>query len=89
MKTAILSLALVLSLSLAFSVSCGSNGQPPSGELPILKVGDTWTWRTSVNGTDFTRVDTITGEQEFNGIDCYTGTSQETSTTADKAMTAL
>jgi hypothetical protein len=75
-KKAALSLAIMVSLCLIFAVSCGSNAQAPSGALPILKVGDTWTMRASVYGTEFTEVATVTGEQVYNGIDCYTVTRQ-------------
>ena len=73
-KKAALSLAILVSLSLMFTVSCGSNAQPPSGDLPIWKVGDTWTVKSPffAGGPDLLWVSTVTGEQIFNGIDCYT-----------------
>lgn len=63
-----------MSLSLILSISCSDNTQPPSGELPILKVGDTWTTTTPpfIGEADLISVSTITGEQVFNGIECYT-----------------
>ena len=67
-----------MSFSLIFTVSCRSNTQAPSGALPTWKVGDTWTTRSSgYDGIEVTSVETVTGEQVFNGIDCYTieGTS--------------
>ena len=54
-----------------FAASCGSSAQAPSGALPVLKVRDTWTERSSVNGSEITSVGTVIGEQVFNGIDCY------------------
>ncbi len=71
-KKAALSLAILVSFCLMFAVSCGNSGQAPSGALPILKVGDTWTRRNSVNGSEFTEVSIVTGERVYNGIDCYT-----------------
>jgi len=60
-----------------FAVSCG--GQAPSGTLPVWKVGDSWTMRTMAGGVETTSFQTVTGEQVFNGIDCYT--VEQTSTT--------
>lgn len=93
-KKSFFSLAILVSFCLMFAVSCGntnngSNAQVPSGALPILKVGDTWTWRDSLNDTEYIRVDTVTGEKVFNGINCYTGTSQYTFATGDRTFTAI
>ena len=76
-KKAALSLAFLVSLCLMFAVSCGE--QAPSGTLPIWKVGDSWTMRTMAYGVETTSFQTVTGEQVFNGIDCYT--VEQTSTT--------
>jgi hypothetical protein len=72
-KKATLSLAILVGC-LFFAVSCGSDAQPPSGDLPTWNVGDTWTMKgSSANvGDDLILVETVTGEQVFNGIDCYT-----------------
>ena len=90
-KKAVLSLATLVSFCLIFAVSC-NNGQAPSGALPTWKIGDTWTTRASLNGQDYcTNVDTMIGEQVFNGIDCYTVTTQistqGTSTTTEVTST--
>lgn len=77
MKKAILSLAILVSLSLVFPVSCGNNAQPPSGELPNWKVGDTWTTTPGpANESTFTYVTTVTDEQVYSGINCYVTTTQ-------------
>jgi hypothetical protein len=75
-RKAALSLAILVSFCLMFAVSCGSNTQPPSGALPILKVGDTWTMKSSYYEVEGTTVKTVAGEQVYNGIDCYTITRQ-------------
>lgn len=71
MKKAALSLAILVSFCLMFAVACGSNAEAPSGALPTLNVGDTWTERMSENGSEYMLYSTVTGEQELNGIDCY------------------
>ena len=76
-KKAALFIAILVSLCLIFAVSCG--GQAPSGTLPAWKVGDSWTMRTMAYGVETTSFQTVTGEQVFNGIDCYT--VEQTSTT--------
>ena len=90
-KKAALSLAILVSLCLMFAVSCSNNAQAPPGALPVLKVGDTWTMNASIYGVDGTIVDTVTGEQVYNGIDCYTVTTQistqGTSTTTEVTST--
>ena len=86
-KKAVLSLATLVSFCLIFAVSC-NNGQAPSGALPTWKIGDTWTTRASLNGQDYcTNVDTMIGEQVFNGIDCYTVTTQSNYTTISDIYT--
>jgi len=86
-KKAALSLATLVSFCLMFTVSCGSNGQTPSGALPTWKVGDTWTMNGSFHNGEITIVDTVTGEQVFNGIDCYTVTTQENVTSMGDIFT--
>jgi hypothetical protein len=74
-KKAVLSLAVLVSFCLVFGVACGSNAQAPSGALPTWNVGDTWTMKGPFihGGNDsLFFVITVTGEQVFNGIDCYT-----------------
>lgn len=75
-KMSALCLSILASSCLIFAVSCGCNTQHPSGELPVWKVGDTWTIRASGYGDDFTLTHTVTGEHVYNGIDCYTTTVQ-------------
>jgi hypothetical protein len=79
MKKAILSIAILVSC-LFFTISCGSDVQAPSGDLPKWEVRDSWTMSSSWNSGEDTSVQTVTGEQVFNGIECYTITSQEIST---------
>ena len=67
-----LSLAILMSFCLVFTVACGSNAQAPSSAVPTWKIGDTWTVRSSVNGSEITSVTTVTGQEIHNGIDCYT-----------------
>jgi len=76
-KKAALSLIILMDLGLMFAVSCG--GQAPSGTLPAWKVGDSWAMRTTAGEVVTTSYQTVTGEQVFNGIDCYT--VEQTSTT--------
>jgi hypothetical protein len=76
-KKAVLSLVILVSLCLMFAVSCGE--QAPSGTLPVWKVGDSWTMRTMAYGVETTSLQTVTGEQVFNGIGCYI--VEQTSTT--------
>jgi hypothetical protein len=87
MKKAALSLAILLSFCLVFGVACGSNVQTPSGALPIWHTGDTWTTMGTMPGVEITSVvQTVTGEQVFNGIDCYTF---EQTSTGMPSMTSL
>jgi len=78
MKKAIFSLAILVSLSLVFTISCVNNTQPPSGELPAWGIGDTWTTRDFAFGIEGITVQTVTGEQVYNGIDCYIINAQHT-----------
>ena len=71
MKKFALSLAILVSFCLTFAVSCENNAQPPSGALPTWNVGDTWTSRCFISGYEYTIVETVTGDQIYNGIDCY------------------
>jgi len=72
------SVIIVALLLLMISVSCGSTGPAPSGELPTWHVGDTWTTKSVIFGYEDTFVYTVTGEQIYNGIDCYNVTAQTT-----------
>jgi hypothetical protein len=82
-KKAVLSLAILVSLCLMFAVSCGERA--PSGILPEWTVGDSWTMRTTAGGVETTSFQTVTGEQVFNGIDCYI--VEQTSTTSGVTYT--
>ena len=66
------SVIIVALLLLMISVSCGSTGPAPSGALPVLHTGDTWTQQMSVNDNGFTEATLVSGQQVYNGIDCYT-----------------
>lgn len=92
MKKALLSLALLISFCIGLSTSCGNSVQAPSGELPVWKVGDTWTIKQTLkwpylNESITTIVCSVTGEQVYNGTDCYIVnrqiTTQDTSTTPE------
>lgn len=85
-KKAVLSLAILVSFCLIFAVSCGNNTQAPSGALPILRVGDTWTMKASNLGVEYTIVDTVTGKQVYNGINCYIVTRQISTKGASTTM---
>ncbi len=52
--------------------ACGSeNDEIDLGALPVLKVGDTWTQKGTVNGTEYTIVTTVKGEDVINGLGVY------------------
>jgi hypothetical protein len=82
-KKAALFLVILVILCLVLAVSCA--GQAPSGTLPVWKVGDSWTMRTMAYGVETTSFQTVTGEQVFNGIDCYI--AEQTSTTSGVTYT--
>lgn len=73
-RVAALSIVILVSICLVFAVSCGGNGGSngsTEGALPVLKVGDTWTQKVTVDGEQHTFVTRVTGEEVFQGIDCY------------------
>jgi hypothetical protein len=43
----------------------------PEGQLPVFKVGDTWTWSYDMSGTTYTLTETVTGSETVEGHDCY------------------
>lgn len=68
-----LKVLVVFSLIAAVSCllpACGTE-EVQEGQLPVLKVGDTWTWSYVLNGTDYTLTETVTGIETVEGRECY------------------
>ena len=73
-RVAAFSIILLVSVCLVFAVSCGGSGGSSgaaTGVLPVLKTGDTWTQKVTTGGAQYTFVTSVTGEEVFQGIDCY------------------
>jgi hypothetical protein len=96
MNKALLPIALLISFCIGLSTSCGNSVQAPSGDLPTWKAGDTWTIKSTLkwpyeNESTSISVYSVTGEQVYNGIDCYIVnrqvTTQGTSTTPESEDT--
>jgi hypothetical protein len=62
---------IITSTATPTPLSTNTSTKPPSGTLPVMHTGDTWTERVTANGSVFTSVTSITGQQVYNGIDSY------------------
>ncbi|MBN1693665.1 MAG: hypothetical protein JW845_08960 [Dehalococcoidales bacterium] len=64
--------SLIAAISFLFP-ACGVEEAEaaPEGQLPILKVGDTWSWSYVMSGTTYTLTETVTGSETVEGRDCY------------------
>ncbi len=60
-------------------IGCDSDGNTPTanssevleGTLPILKIGDTWTQKGFLEGSEYTSTSEVIGEDILDGVDCY------------------
>jgi hypothetical protein len=59
-------LALFLAVCLLLTSSCCTKALPPK-----LYVGDQWIYKQTYEGVDYTRTETITGEERIQDKDCY------------------
>lgn len=69
----VLRVLVILSLVAAISCllpACGEE-EVVEGQLPVLKVGDTWTWSYVMGGTDYMLTETVTGIETVNERACY------------------
>ncbi|MFA5374796.1 MAG: hypothetical protein WC455_03450 [Dehalococcoidia bacterium] len=93
MRLARITAIALLSILMLSAVACGGNIQAPSGDLPTWNVGDTWTSRCFISGYEYTIVETVTGDQIYNGIDCYIVniqvTGEEGSTGTEPMLTII
>jgi hypothetical protein len=69
-RVAALSIVVLVGVCLVFAISCGGDGGK-EGALPVIKAGDTWTQKVTVDGKQYTLISNMTGEEVFQGIDCY------------------
>ena len=61
--------SLIAAISCLFPACQGE--EVVEGQLPVLKVGDTWTWSYAMSGTTYTLTETVTGTETVEGRDCY------------------
>ncbi len=64
--------SLIAAISFLFP-ACGVEEaeEAPEGQLPLLKVGDTWSWSYVMSGTTYTLTETVTGSETVEGRACY------------------
>jgi hypothetical protein len=70
--------SLIAAISFLFP-ACGGGGVEeteevggaPEGQLPVLQVGDTWSWDYDLMGETHILTESVTGSETVDGRDCY------------------